>query len=189
MQRLTVRQQIWVFSGIAATVIILILLFVVYPAVKQIRELQRTIKETHVFLEGRYQAIQKSKKSVTELSDVEEDVATYSQAVIKPGLELEFITRLEKLAEKHKVDQQLSASLIDNPKNISKLRKQKGRPFYQFSFLNRGSFVDHMAYLRELEQSPFYLIIDRIVFEKETTADKKEQIVVRFDGFVYAAHK
>lgn len=189
MQRMTVRQQIWVFIGIAAAVILLIALFVIYPAVKQIRELQTTIKDTHVFLEGRYQAIQKSKKSVAALPDIEQDVAIYSQAVIKPGLELEFITRLEKLAEKHKIDQQLSAVLADDAKNAPKLRKQKGRPYYQFSFLNRGSFVDHMAYLRELEQSPFYLIIDRIVFEKETTTDKKEQIVMRFDGYVYAAHK
>lgn len=189
MQRLTVRQQIWVFSGIAATVILLVLIFIIYPAVKQIRELQMTIKDTHVFLEGRYQAIQKSKKSVAALPDIEEDVVVYSQALIKPGLELEFITRLEKLAEKHKIDQELSAILVEDGKNIPKLRKQKGRAYYQFSFLNRGAFVDHMAYLRELEQSPFYLIIDRIVFEKEITVDKKEQIVMRFDGFVYAAHK
>ncbi len=189
MQRLTVRQQIWTFSGIAATVILLIIIFAVYPAVIEIRTLQKTIKDTHVFLEGRYQAIQKSKKSIAALPDIEKDITLYSQAMIKTGFELAFITELETLAEAHHIDQELSVVLVDTPQPASTHRMQKGRPYYQFSFLNRGTFVDHMAYMKELEQAPYYLIIDRIVFEKERTMDKKEQIIMRFDGFVYADTK
>lgn len=190
MQRLTVRQQIFLFIGISAAVLALILAFVVYPAVQHILELQKTIKETHTFLENRYQSIQKAKKSVAALPDVEEDAALFEKAVLAKGEELAFITQLEKLAERHRIDQELSAVFIDDAKKQVKLRRQKGRPLYQFSFLNRGSYQDHMNYLEELERSPYYLFIDRIVFEKETkNQEKKDQIVVRFDGYMYAAHQ
>lgn len=188
MTRLTIRQQIYAFIGIAAAVIFVIIFFVIFPAVQSIRDLQRTIKETHTFLESRYQAIQKVKKSVEVLSEVEEDTVIFSQAIIRPGLELEFITQLEKLSERHHMDQQLSASLIKDA-SVASLRKQKDRPYYAFTFLNRGTFADHVAYFRELEQAPFYLIIDRLVLEKETNKDKKEEIIARFDGFMYAAHQ
>lgn len=188
MYRLTVRQQIYVFIGMAAAIILLIVFLVILPAIHSIRELQFTIKKTHTFLEARYQAIQKVKKSVEILPEVERDAAIFSQAIIRPGTELEFITQLEKLAERHHIDQQLAVSLATEASPRSVLRKQKDRPYYTFSFLNRGSFADHLSYLNALEQSPFYLIIDRLVLEKETNKDKKEQIIARFDGIMYATH-
>lgn len=189
MQRLTVRQEIFTFIGVSGAVLAIVLGFIVYPAVLHILELQKTIKVTHSFLENKYQSIQKAKKSVAALPEIEKDIVLFSEAILRPGNELEFITNLETLADKHAVDQQLSAVLIDESTKMTKERKQKGRPYYQFSFLNRGTYQNHLNYLKELESAPFYLLVDRIVFEKDTkNIENKDAIIVRFDGYIYAAH-
>lgn len=190
MQRLTVRQEIFTFIGVAGVVLALVLGFIVYPAVLHIIELQKTIKQTHTFLENKYQSIQNAKKSVSALPEVEKNIALFSEAILRSGNELQFITNLEALADTHGIDQELSAVLIDDPAKMTKQRRQKGRAYYQFSFLNKGNYQNHIAYLKELERAPFYLLIDKMVFEKDTkNTAEKDSIIVRFDGYIYAAHE
>lgn len=189
MKRLSIRKQTFLFIALSSVVLVCIVVFLMYPAVQNILALQKTIKETHVFLENKYQSIQKAKKSVAALPDVQKDIAVYEEGVIASGEELAFITQLEKLAEKHSIDQNLSALFIDDPKKQSNLRMQKARSLYKFSFLNRGSYQNHLRYLEELERSPHYMFIDRIIFEKiAKPADPNSDVTVRFDGYVYAAH-
>lgn len=186
--KLNVRKQLYLFNAGIIVGLAIIGGLIVYPSIKEINTLQNSIQKTHNYLEGRYLSIQRSKKTVTQLPEIEPQVAIYQKSFIEAGHELSLITQLEALAEKHSVDQQLSATRVTDPAQLQgQGKKGRNRPHYQFSFLNQGTFANHLAYLHGLEQLPYYMKIDRVVFEKPQDQTKHGLVTLRFDGIIYAA--
>ena len=60
--------------------------------------------------------------------------------------------------------------------------------YYQLSFLNNGSFLDHWHYLQALEKLSYYVIINGLNFEKRFNSATvgNTPITLRFDAIIYA---
>lgn len=185
MIQLTVRQQLVLFNTGVIITLAIVIGAIVHPAIREIRELQKHIRDTHVYLEGRYESVQRSKKTVAALPEIEPVVEVFGKSFVRLGSELSVITQLEALAERNNIDQQLSAIRIEERKNQPN-KKNLNKPYYQFSFLNRGTFANQLAYLQGMEEMPYYIKIERMTWEKPQDQAKANTIVVRFDGSIYA---
>lgn len=187
MRALTIRQQIYIFIALLIVVIGIMFAIIIFPAVSTIVNLQKDIQKTHQFLESRYENAHKTRQSLDALDDVEVAVRAYEYAALSKSDELGFITQLEKIAELHDVEQQLSVEFYDQ-KRITAAKEKNGikKPHYRFSFYNKGTYQSLWAYIESLEALPQYMHIDRIVFEVSQQTGKRGGLTVRFDGVVYA---
>ena len=148
--------------------------FIVRPTISKIKELEKEISKIEIQLEQRYQDSQKLKRTLHELEAVKLGVDKFTQTTVKPGSELEIITTFETLATEHDISQALS--IADE--------KEGNQEFYQLSFLNNGSYQNHLDYLRSIELLPYYVIIDSIKLEKRNS-EADAPITASFIGKIY----
>lgn len=162
--------------------------FVITPVVTDIRTLQTGIEETKALLETDHVKARQMRRTLQELPDIERELENYTGAFIEVGSELAVITELESLAAKHKLTQTLKATFTDVKPSPSG-RPSTALPYYSFSFMTNGTFTDQMNYVRDLEQLPYYLIIDGFDWQKGNTKSGEtttSQVTLRFEGKIYA---
>ena len=164
---------------VGAIILVVLLLgmigvFIVWPTINKIKELENEISKIEIQLEQRYQDSQKLKRTLHELESVKLGVDKFTQTTVKPRSELEIITTFENLATKHNISQALSITAeIDG-----------NQEYYQLSFLNNGSYQNHLDYLRDIELLPYYVIISGIKLEKRNN-EVGAPITTSFVGKIY----
>lgn len=169
MKRLTLKQSTSVLIICISTVVLIVLAVVIIPSMSKIKTLETDIRQIQQELDGRYERTKRLRRSLRELSEIKVQVQKFKDAKIERGSELAIITQLEKLADKHTINQTLNVSFSSNA--------------YTFSFLNHGSFSDQIAYLKALEQLPYYVEIKQISWNKQNNSGEK--ITTRFDAKIY----
>lgn len=167
MKRLTLKQSTFLLIGIISILMLGIVVGVVIPSIQKIKALKKEINQTQMDIENQYEQTKRLKRSLRELSTAKIETDKYKSAKIKRGEELYTITKLEALATAHHIEQTLHITEIDAG--------------FVFSFLNHGEFMDQINYLKALEGLPFYLLIERMQWEKNSAAT----ITVRFDAKIY----
>ncbi|KKQ27819.1 MAG: hypothetical protein US42_C0005G0044 [Candidatus Magasanikbacteria bacterium GW2011_GWC2_37_14] len=191
---LNLKQKILIANASIGLVLIVIIIFIVYPSIKDILKLKNEINTIQGQLEERYQKTQKLKKSLKELNQIKQVTTQMEQVFVKPGEEIDLITTLEKIANSHNINQTMNLNLVDETKINTESKNKDARIFpvyYRLSFLNEGTFLDHLAYLKDLEELPYYVIIENINFEKRKNQIENEvnPINLRFDAIIYVATK
>jgi Tfp pilus assembly protein PilO len=129
-----------------------IVLGVIYPTTSDIKSLKEETANLKNFLEKRYQRTIQSRSSVHKIETVREQVALLDKHLFKSGRELEFITLLENLSPKYKLDQKINSSNLDDP-NKKALR---------FNLIISGSYKNALRYLNELENLPYFIKLENI---------------------------
>lgn len=166
-------------------VLIAISIGVIYPATKKIGELNNSIAKIQNEMEQKYENSQKLRRTMRELDDIENETKKFEKATIKLGDELIIITELENLALKHNIDQTLNVSFISNAAKI----KKPGTEYYELSFLNNAFFENHINYLNDLENLPYYVIIKNIRLEKRQgnmlNDSEKAPVTLSFNAKIY----
>ena len=183
MNRLTLKQRIISALGFIVLILLIILLFIVYPVAKKIHQLQKDINKIEVELEKRYENSQKLQRTVREIGQISKETNLLSQIMIKNGEELSLITELEALAEKYHIVQNLNVSL----KEIATEERRAGfTKYYLLTFANEGRFSDHVKYLADLEKNSLYIITDNVRWEK-TKANKAgdQTVLLNFSSIIY----
>ena len=183
MNRLTLKQRIISALGFIVLILLIILLFIVYPVAKKIYQLQKDINKIEVELEKRYENSQKLQRTVREIGQISKETNLLSQIMIKNGEELSLITELEALAEKYHIVQNLNVSL----KEIATEERRAGfTKYYLLTFANEGRFSDHVKYLADLEKNSLYIITDNVRWEK-TKANKAgdQTVLLNFSSIIY----
>lgn len=191
MKHASIMKRLLVITILIFFVIICVGFFVVLPSVKRTRELQKHVQQTQVSLEQDYQKTIQLRRSVRELDAVYKQAQTYAQTTINSGDELNVITELESLASRYGVEQTLHVTFTD-PKAVpagerKSLPTKLKLPYYTFSFLNHGTFEQHMHFLEALEHLPYYLIIDSIQLEQRS--GDTDRVTLRFDARVYTTEE
>lgn len=183
MNRLTLKQRIIGALGFIVAILLIILLFIVYPVAKKINQLQKDINKIEVELEKRYENSQKLQRTVREISQITKETNLLSQIMIKNGEELNLITELEALAEKYHIVQNLNVSI----KEIAPEERRAGlTKYYLLTFANEGRFSEHVKYLAELEKNSLYLITDNVRWEKAKTNKTGDQtVLLNFSSIIY----
>lgn len=186
MLRITAKQQLMALTSLATGITVAVTTLIIIPSVKSILALEKNINQTQKTLEQQYQKTQRLRRSIHELDPVLKQTEKFKQAFLESGGELSLITRLEELAAKHQVEQDLNAL----PAAETAAATQQLPPYFVFSFFNQGAFADLVSYLNALEQLTPYLIIDHLRWEKgQRGPDSRAPVTLRFDAKVYSAHK
>ncbi|PIZ94517.1 MAG: hypothetical protein COX81_03380 [Candidatus Magasanikbacteria bacterium CG_4_10_14_0_2_um_filter_37_12] len=181
MKKFSVNKQLILTNIGIFIIIILIMVLIVIPTFKKISTLQKQIKDIHQTMEEDYQKVKQTKHTLSEIKNVEKEIENIQKTFINPGQELAIITELEKLAEKYHITQTLHASATN-----FKLPDGDGID-YTFSFLNHGTFENHMLFLKDLEQLPYYVNIGGLQWEKRAgNLDIETPLTLKFDGHIYA---
>lgn len=145
-----------------------IIVFVILPTVKYIKNLKIDIQKIEQDSEDQYQKIKLLKKSIAELETVKENSKKLEQGMINKDDTIKLIQELEDLAIEKKVIQNLN--IQEGPENS-----------FVFSFSVRGTFYDTLQYLHSLEQLPFYVIINSVNWSKVDD----QNVVLSFNASIF----
>jgi len=132
--------------------IFLIIYFVIFPSVRDIKNIKNEIESQRLELERKYVKGQSLRKMTEKLERAQEKIHVLDQVFIGPDAGLEFITALEGAAGKNGVNQKinlLSQAPVDNG-------------FYKIVPLqlsSQGEISRQMSYLVSLETLNYYVNI------------------------------
>ncbi|HOX60538.1 MAG TPA: hypothetical protein PLV72_00845 [Candidatus Magasanikbacteria bacterium] len=183
------KQKIIMTTGIIATILFLIVFFIILPSIKKITEIRKDLGFVENHLEEKYQKTQKLHRSINELKNIKQTTMPLHDTVIKTGDELNIITKLEGLAAIYNINQKLDITFIQNTQSGSSPNHKTLPQAYRISFLNKATFTDHLRYLSALEILPLYIMIDNIQFNRVKGPAEDRSVIAKFEGIVYAVPK
>ncbi|TSC96079.1 MAG: Uncharacterized protein Athens101410_232 [Parcubacteria group bacterium Athens1014_10] len=165
------------FINLILMVIILssILVFVTYPAIREIKSLSQEIYNYRLHLEKLYLKGQILKNIVEELKKVEPYIEKISKVLIGKNEELGFIVSLEKLAD----DNQLIQNLKIDPAQKIDSNNYKIMPV---QIALQGDFTNLIKYLIELNKLDYYINIKNLSIQK---IGKTSQINIFLEANTY----
>lgn len=185
-QKLSSKQQrilITLLLGAAITSVLLIAI----PTARAILTRHSEIQSALELMEQQYQAAQKSKRTLRELSTVLDRITPFSAAYLKTENERQFITEMESLATTHNVTQTFSIEPTKAPNGI------RGNA-YALNVRAQGTYTNLITYLHALQQQPITISLTTV--ELSTTIGGRRgvvptetppsQISLQFSGFLYA---
>ncbi len=172
-QKLALTISLFVVSGSA------IVIFFILPALASIRQATESMAAHITSENNELERLRLLRRSLTEIDQIETNVATLDAVSISRSDEDEIIKRLETLASTHNVEQELSVSY----------NAEGGSPdfagYYVFHFATQGSFSNIRAYLASLEQLPYYFIIPKMSIEKVKDGDPTQShVIIQFSAIL-----
>jgi len=174
MIRFSLKGKIFLISILILASIALIVFAIILPTKRQIDTLGASVIFTETTLTANYDHIQLLKKSIHELKPVYAEVASLAHATVSRDAELELITEFEDLAHKNHIVQQVSIGY-----------QNATPPYFLFTFYNTGSFDDHIAYLAQLEHTPYLMNINSLNWQSQTKQSASSTLSLRFQGKIY----
>lgn len=172
---MTIKKKIAISIIIVLIFTALIIYFVIYPTIKDIKKISSTIYDERVDLEKKYLRGQLLKKTIEEFESAKPKQEKLASIFIVEGNELEFITALEKIASAYNVEQSLQLKPVQNKNS-----------FYYSLPLDikiKGNFINILKYLKELEKSNYYFNISAVDLNND---NKTDIISADLSGKVYA---
>ncbi len=148
------RQHIMIIStGLMVAASLILLGFVTYPSIVEIMKLNDRIYQERVDLEKLYRKGQILKQTLKDYQTIKPTLNQFANIYVAPDNELDFITRLEKVATEQKVNQDITLGLADKKNKTNKLPIQLHID---------GSLANFVKYLTGLEQLDYYLNIETL---------------------------
>ncbi len=186
-QKLSSQHQrilITLLLGITITSVMIIAV----PTARAILMRHSEITSALELMEQQYQAAQKSKRTLRELSTVLDRIAPFSASYLKTENERQFITKIESLAATHNITQTFS---------IEPTKAQKGirGNAYALNVRAQGTYADLITYLHALQQQNITISLTTVEFSAATSGRRggaqaetpSSHISLQFSGFLYAA--
>ncbi len=167
------RYKIFINLGVICLALILIFFFIVFPAVKEIRDMRTAIEQKRTELEEKLAQGFNIKKVQDELKGIESSLGDLDQIFIKPGQEVALVARLENMASSEGVD--LSATSDFAGKKLNSSYKQ-----VPLQLNLKGNFSQIMSFMEKLESTPFYFNPDAI-----TVSSEKFSLTTQVIGKIY----
>lgn len=153
-------------SGIIFIVGILIFLF--FPAIKDVNTLSSDVLDAQTELEAQYSNRKNLLDSITKVSQIRKTTEALKSQFLSPGDELLFIQRIEELAVTHNVEASITISEVRS-KNDSIITEKP------FGITLGGTYPNVLSALRSIERLPNMTFIHSVyinagdVSEDETT--------------------
>lgn len=183
--RLSITQTLMGVILLMVSLITMIVVFVIRPSLHEILALKKEANRTQQFLETQYRKAKQLRRSIQELGQAYVRAQEFQRATIQPGKELAVITELERLAETYHIEQTLHVQFTNpqDKKTDAGAKKYGIQPYYTFSFLNHGTFADHVQYIKAIESLPYYVLIPSLQWEKRRlNPGEQSQTTLRFDA-------
>jgi len=142
---LSARTKIFITIVVVAIIIGAIIYTIIIPVMSDIKKISATITDQKVDLERKYRRGQLLRKTVENFERVKPRKERLTSIFMRQGEELDFITTLEQIAEKNRLDQKIRLQ-IDNPADR----------VIPLGLVVQGSYNQIMNYLADLEKLDFY---------------------------------
>jgi len=149
----TPREKIIFSTSLTLVLTAILLIFVAWPSIQEIRSLNDQIYSQRSELEKLYKKGQLLKQTLKEYEEVKPTTAALERIYIKRGEELNFITTLENIASTNKLEQNIKLGAQDPKKQTNQLPMQLEL---------KGNLSSFISYLANLEALDYYLNIDTI---------------------------
>lgn len=176
---MTVKKKILISIIVVTIVIGLIIYFIIFPTINDIKKINDTIYAERVDLEKKYLRGQLLKKTVQDFEKIKPEKYKLTSVFIIEGEELQFITALENIVATHNLTQDIQLQQAPDKKD----------DFYSLSLKikTQGEFIDTLKYLKDLEQLNYYFNIFSIQINATgKERDQKDKLITtNLDGKIY----
>jgi len=149
---MSLKKKIILTSLVILIISTVIVVFIIWPTIKDIRKINQDIYNERVALEKKYLRGQLLRKTLKDFEEIKPNINKITAVFVPENKELEFITSLEKIASKNGVEQEIELQA----KNI---KTEKGIKILPLKLLIKGNFIQVLKYLKELENLNYYFNI------------------------------
>ncbi len=147
----TPRQKIIITSSLTVLTILVLVAFVTWPSIKEIRRLNTEIDAQRLELEELYYKGQSLKETLEAYSKVKPTIGTLDRVYVERGQELGVITTLEQVADSSKIKQTIKTNEVDKSKQTMPLQLELV-----------GDLTRIINYLGAIEALDLYINIDTV---------------------------
>ncbi len=153
--KLPSKQKIFVLPSVLLIASFLVFYFLILPSIAKIKEIRSEILNQKIELKNNIKQSQNINKLNEELKNIKPKMEKLDQIFINKNRELDFITLIESIADKHALEQKISLNPgQDNPEEI-----------YKTSPINislKGNYSNIIKYLKDIESIKYYLNVKSI---------------------------
>ncbi|MFH1291677.1 MAG: hypothetical protein ABIH87_00555 [bacterium] len=132
---------------------IVIIGFVIVPAVVNIKQTTNETYKLRVGVEKKYNDSLKSRLTKKKIEDIKQNSIDFSTYLFKSTHGLKLIQLLETMASNNQVNQKINLTTLDNIKAQGQVK---------INLTISGDFQDILNYIHELEASDYFLNIENI---------------------------
>lgn len=174
------KNHLLVSSGIFLFLLFLVVLFLVIPALAEIRLINRQVYEERVRLEKLYVRGQLQKKVRETFNGVKDDLKFLDNILLKENQELNYITALEQAARATDVNLKIS---------IGASKRVPDQPFstLRLNFEVAGAWTNIMRWLDQIETLPYYTNIREMAVavrdNKEPAGSRAATVMIGADTY------
>lgn len=181
MIKFKIKQRV-IFSTVFIIISLLLIIFlIILPTVNYINSLKKNIQITETEIEESYQRISLLKNSINQVNEIKNKVEPFYFLTLNEGEELIIIKELERLALENNILQSLDVNFNKNSNNQDGLVSSA---HYVFKIKISGKFIDLLNYLDDLEELPYYFLIDQMSISKEKNSG--DTIAINFTALLNA---
>lgn len=159
-----------IFAAVIAATI-LILAFIVLPAVKNIKKMKADIEFQRLDLEKKYVKSQRLKKMALSLGKIENEVNRLDNIFISEHRQLEFITILENVAQENGLDQEINLNMDTGEKKEFNTANLNMRVV--------GNYGGLVKYLKDLEDLEYYINITDLEMSAVPNEDGQYDLMIK----------
>lgn len=188
------KEIILIISWVLLTIAILFIF--ILPNMRKMISISERIQENKKRYEQMKQSGQNKKEAEANYQLIKENISTIDGILLKSGEELAFITTLEEIASINNLEQKMNIFISDKNKSDTSQTKTGETISLPFQLTLDGNFYSFFSYLIDLEESNYYLNIQKIQFtqsqspvknnfEEENISPGDNNIHVILDGVSY----
>lgn len=156
------KTKTYIITG--GLIIIILILFIIYPTVQDIRLTSNEITALKTQLLEQQSQTHTLENIIKSYQKYESKMELLNKTTITKNRELEFITTLEDVATRYNLEQKI---------NINDYQEVAGTAFNKMplQLFLEGNFKDELSYLQDLEKLPTYINIKKIDISNAGTED------------------
>jgi len=176
IEKLSLKKKIIIVFGVLISVVIVLTILVIIPSIKNIKEIATDIMSRRADVEKKYIKGMNLNKLTNGLKTIEPQLNKLDDIFVEENKMLDFITTLEKIAEKNKITQKINPALTqkvsyDNYKKI---------PLQIFS---QGNYINQIKYLDEIESLNYYINVKLIELTGVNSANGEISMLLIADSY------
>lgn len=166
-------KKILIMLFLMTIIISIIGIFVLYPTITQIRDINQETTNIKRYLETKHQNTISIRQSREKSENIKETVASYLNYIFYTGEELKLITTLEEVAKKTNVEQNIKNYKLENNKII-------------LNTTINGDYLSILEYIRGIESVNYFINIDDLTMSLSTTKEHTDLITAELTLSLYA---
>ncbi len=180
-------QKTAIAIGLLVIFTAIIFIFIIQPAITDIKTFNDRIQMERVALENKYASRRNIKNIIADLKYASDGVAPLEEKIIvMKGQEVPFVSGLEKIAEKNNLAQKIKITPASGGDTGISAQVVK----QNISITLSGDYIDVLKYINDLEKSAVYIIINGVNIGSGGTETNSKvisagNVKAYLEGYVY----